>query len=94
MQDRRDDGVGVEVQIGEDLRGRERVRDVGLAGEALLALVRFGAEFSGRANALDLLGRQIGLDAVDQLAQARQSPGTGQKLKERRRVVHGARALL
>ena len=84
----------IEVQVGEDLRGRDRMRDVGLAGEALLALVRLGAEFRGLAHALDLLGRQIGFDAVDQLAQARQSPGTGQKLKERRRVVHGARALL
>ena len=94
VQDRRDDRVGIQVQIREDLRGRERVRDVRLAGEPLLALVRLRAEFRGRADALDLLGRQIGFDAVDQLAQARQSPGTGQKLKERRRVIHGARAPL
>ena len=56
VQDRRDDRVGIEVQVGEDLGGRERVRDVRLAAEPLLALVRLGAEFSGRAHALDLSG--------------------------------------
>ena len=56
VQDRRDDGVGIQVQVGEDLRGGERMRDVGLAREALLALVRLGAELGGRADALDLLG--------------------------------------
>jgi hypothetical protein len=46
VQDRRDDRVGIEMQVREDLRGRERMRDVRLAGEALLAFVRLGAEFA------------------------------------------------
>ena len=52
--------VGVEVQVGEDVGGRHRMGDVGLAREALLALVRRGAELGRRAHALDLLGRQVG----------------------------------
>jgi hypothetical protein len=47
--------------------------------------VRLGAKFGSRAHALDLLLGQVGLEAIDELAQSRQSPGTGQKLKERRR---------
>ena len=85
MQDGRDDGVGVEMQIRQDLRGRQRVRYVGLAGKPLLAFMGFGAELGRVANAFHLLFGQVGLEAVDQLAQARQTPGTGQKLKERRR---------
>ena len=48
VQDRADDGVGVQVQVGEDLRRGHRMRDVGLARDALLALVGGGAEFGGR----------------------------------------------
>jgi hypothetical protein len=73
------------VQIREDLRRRQRVRDVRLARQALLAFVRLGAEFRRLAHARHLLGRQVGLEAVDELAQSRQAPGTGQELKERRR---------
>jgi hypothetical protein len=47
--------------------------------------VRLGAELRGGTNPRDLLGWQVRLGAVDQLTQARQSPGAGQKLKERRR---------
>ena len=78
VQDGRDDGVGVHVQIGQDLRGRQRVRDVRLAGETLLTFVRLGAELGGLTHPRDVVGGKIGLDAVDQLAQARQAPGTGQ----------------
>ena len=60
VQDGRDDRVGIEVQVGEDVGGGERMRDVGLAREALLALVGVGAELGGLADALDLLGRQVG----------------------------------
>ena len=62
VQDRADDGVGIEMQIGQDDGGRDRVRDVGLAGNARLALMRGGAELGGVADALDLLGRQVGRD--------------------------------
>ena len=40
VQDRGDHRLGVEVQVGEDVGDRDRVGDVGLAGAALLALVR------------------------------------------------------
>ena len=60
VQDRADDRVGVEVQVGEDLGRGHRVRDVGFAAEALLALVRAGAELGGLADALDLVRRQVG----------------------------------
>ena len=43
---------------------RHRVGDVGLAGEALLALVGRGAELGGLAHALDLLGRQVGCSTL------------------------------
>ncbi len=60
VQDRRDQRVGVEVQFGQDFGGRHRMGDVGLAAQALLALVGRGAEFGRGAHALDLLGRQVG----------------------------------
>jgi hypothetical protein len=94
MQDGRDDGVGIEMQVREDLRRGERMGNIRLTRKALLAFVSLGAELRRLADSRDLLGGQVGFGAVDQLAQARQAPGTGQKLKERRRVVHGARALL
>ena len=71
----RDQRVGVEVQVGEDLRGRDRVRDVGFAGEALLALVGGGAELGGGADALDLLGRQVAADLAEQVLEARSALG-------------------
>ena len=56
VQDRAHDGVGIQMQLGEDLRRRDRVGDVGLARDARLALVGGGAELGGFADALDLLG--------------------------------------
>jgi hypothetical protein len=47
VQDGADNGVGVQVQVGEDFSRGERVGDVGFAREALLALVGFGAELRG-----------------------------------------------
>ena len=67
-----------------------RMGDVGLAREALLALVGRSAELGGFADALDLLGRQVGLDAAQQLFEARSAPAAGKQSQERRRVVHGA----
>ena len=67
VQDRRDDRVRIEAQVREDRGGGDGMGDVGLAGEALLPLVGRGAELGGFADALDLLGRQVGLDVAQQL---------------------------
>jgi hypothetical protein len=89
VQDRRDDGVGVEAQLGEDFGGRDGVGDIGLAGLALLAAVGLGAEFGGGADALDLIGRKIGFRRVQQILEARCAPrGAGQETKERLGIVH------
>ena len=56
VQDGRDDGVGVHVQIREDLRRRERMRDVRFAGKALLTFVGLGAELRRGTHALHLFG--------------------------------------
>ena len=46
---------------------RYRVSNVGLTGEALLALMRRGAEFGGLADAGDLFFRQVAADGCQQL---------------------------
>jgi len=62
VQDGGDDGVGVEMQVGEDRGGSHRVRDERFAREALLAVVDRGAEFGRLADAANLLRGQIGAD--------------------------------
>ena len=59
VQDRRHDGVGVEMQVREDGCGGHRVGDVGLAGKALLALMRGSAELGRFADAGNLLGGKV-----------------------------------
>ncbi len=44
VQDGADDGVGIQMQVGEDFRGGQRMRDVGFARQALLAQMGLGAE--------------------------------------------------
>jgi hypothetical protein len=60
VQDRPHDGVGVEVQVGEDHGRCHGMRDVGLARDARLALVGGRPELSRGADAFDLLRRQVG----------------------------------
>ena len=71
VEDGRDDRVRIEPQVREDRGGGYGMRDVGLAGKALLTLVGRGAELGGFADALDLLGRQVGLDVAQQLFETR-----------------------
>ena len=59
-----DQGVGVQAQVGQDVGDRDRVGDVRLARDALLAVVALGAEFVGFADPLDLLGREVGLELI------------------------------
>ena len=91
VQDRRVDRVGVEMQVGEDLGDGDRMGDVGIAGAALLALVRGGAELGGLTDALDLVGRKVDLRLGQQLLQPGSAPraGTWKEAEQRRRIVHG-----
>ena len=67
MQDGRHDGRRIQVQVGEDVSDSDRMRDVGLAAQALLALVGFSAELVSVADPVDLRGGQVGLQLVQQL---------------------------
>ena len=78
VQNRRDDGVGVEVQVSEDVGRRHRMRDVGFAAEAFLSLMCRGAKFCRGANALDLLGGQVAADFAQQLLETRSASGAGE----------------
>ena len=64
VQNRRDQGVGIQAQVGEDVGDRDRMRDVRLARDALLAVMLFGPEFVGFAHPLHLRGRQISLEFI------------------------------
>jgi hypothetical protein len=70
VQDRRDDRRRVHVQVGEQVGDGDRVGDVGLAGQPLLALVGLGAELVRVADAIHLRRRQVGLELVQQLGDA------------------------
>jgi hypothetical protein len=71
VQDGPDDGVRIQMQVGQDDRGGHRMRDVGFARNARLALMRGRAEFGRGAHAFDLLRRQVGRDFGEQLLDAR-----------------------
>ena len=64
MQNRGDQGVGVELEVGEDVGDRDRMGDVGLTRDAFLTLVALGAEVVGLAHALDLRGGQIAFELI------------------------------
>ena len=64
VQNRGDQRVGVELEIGEDVGDRDRMGDVGLTRHALLALMALGAEVVGFAHALDLRGGQIAFELI------------------------------
>jgi len=51
--------LGVQVPVGEDFRHRQRMGDVGLAGDAELPGVGVGAEVVGGFDALDVLRLQV-----------------------------------
>src|SRR4029077_4645569 len=68
VQYRREDRIGVQVQVREDRGGGDRVGDEGLAGAALLAVVGRGAEFGRLAHPLDLLRRQVAFYGGEQFS--------------------------
>ena len=65
VQDGRHDGICIQAQVREDGGRGDRVSDVGLTREALLALVNRGAELGGLADAPDLLGRQVAVNGTE-----------------------------
>ena len=88
VQDRGDDGVGVDAQIGKDLSRCHRVGDVGLTRFALLAAVGLGAEFGGKTDSIDLFGGQVRACGAQQLLEPRRPAGSArQKAKQRLRIV-------
>ena len=89
VEDRCDDGVGIDAQLREDLGGGDRVGDVGFAGLALLAAVRLGAELGGLADALDLVGGKIRLGGAQEVLETRGPAGAGQQPEQPVGVVHG-----
>ena len=59
VQQRGHQRLAVEVPVGQDFGDRQRVRDVGVAGLALLAGVRGVREAVGLGQAVDVLGLQV-----------------------------------
>ena len=66
MQQRGLDGGAVEAPVGQDLRDRERMRDVGRAAAAELAEMRFIGKAKRFLDLLNVGRRQILLDAIGQ----------------------------
>ena len=73
VQQRGDDGGGVEAVVGEDARHLDRVGEVGIAGGAQLAPVHAHGIDVGAVQQRLVGGRVIGLDPVDQLILAQEA---------------------
>jgi hypothetical protein len=59
VEERRLDGDGVDAEVGQDLRRRDRVRDVGLAGGPLLAPMRVDRQVEGTIEVGEVGGRMM-----------------------------------
>ena len=68
MQNGRDDGLAVHVQISQQISDCYGMRDVGFAAAAFLTFVRRSAELIGFAYMLNLIRWQIGFQLVDELS--------------------------
>ena len=77
VQDGGDQRIGVQPQIRENVRDGDRMRDVRLARNALLAVMPFRAELVGFPHALDLSGRKIGFELIYELTDPRGASSTG-----------------
>ena len=67
VQQRRDDGGVVELEVGEDRRDFERMREIGIAGGAGLRAVRLHGVDIGAVQQVFVGVRIIGSDAFDQV---------------------------
>ena len=77
------------MQVGEQVRHGDRVRDVGLAGAAALAFMGLEGEVVGFLDALDLGRGQVALELGDQLADADGPSSVRQQAAQGGRDVHG-----
>jgi hypothetical protein len=78
VQQRRHEGLRVEVPLREDLRDRERVGDVGLAALAVLAGVGRARDLVGLLDRVDVVAAQVPEDARQLLgSRAGQRAGRG-----------------
>ena len=68
VQEPRRNARHVEPEVGDDAGHLERVREVGLAGEATLPVVLLGGEVVGLLDQVDRRGGVVGPHPVDQLA--------------------------
>ena len=97
VQQRRDDGGVVELEVGEDRRDFERMRKIGIAGGAGLRAVRLHGVDIGAVQQVFVGVRIIGSDAFDQIvlphhARARRLGRLGRRRRRRsRRRRHGDR---
>ena len=94
VQQRRDDGGIVELEIGEDRRDLERMREIGIAGCAGLRAMRLHGIDIGAVQQILVGVRVVGADAFDQIvlphhARARRLGGLARRRRRRRR--HGDR---
>ena len=78
----------VEVQVREDAGDGDGVGDVGIAGAALLTLMRVGAEGVRVRNQAQLLLGQV-VDLLEQAAEPAVAAGQRQALEDGGGVVHG-----
>ena len=67
VQQRRDDGGVVELEVGEDRRDFERMREIGIAGGALLLAMRLHGVDIGAVEQILVGVRVVGADALDQI---------------------------
>jgi len=88
VEDRGDQGLRVEPQVGEQVGHGHRVGDVGLAGAAALAVMGLEGEVVRLLHPLDLLRGQVGLELGDQLGDAYGPSSVGQQAAQGRRDVH------
>jgi len=71
VQDGRGDAVVIHVHLGQDAGHSDGMGDVGLTGEALLTVVRLGAEQIGLIDLADLVRLEIGFQNLAQVADAK-----------------------
>ena len=69
------DSRGVHLELCKDLRDRQRMADVGLAGGTLLALVVLEAEGPGGADEVEVVAGAVGANGIQQAFEARFKAG-------------------
>ena len=84
------DGGRVEAELGERQGGRDRVRDVGLAGRPQLALVGDDREVEGAADRRRVGAGRVGGDRGEQLAAQDRAAGGRRRVRGARRGAPAA----